>query len=150
MLTVTIASEIPRTVMDAIEDLLDSHGADYRVGEIALDDPTKNGIGGYRKGDPETSRKAAVDVYPRTGNQRHRVLMAIADAGARGAIAYEIEVATGINYRSLTPRIGELKAGEWVQGTGRTRVGNMGAQQEILVLTDKAHLWIAKKERRRC
>lgn len=132
--------EIPPNVLADVEDLLDSARLRYRVS--AQEDPTKPGLGGFRRTDPDTSRLAAVQVYPRTGTQRERVLMAIHGAGDTGAIPYEIEAATGINYRSLTPRIGELKAGGWVAGTGDTRTGNMGAEQEILVVTEKTRDFI--------
>lgn len=131
--------EIPPNVLADVEDLLDGAHLRYRVSE---QDPTKPSLGGFRRTDPDTSRLAAVQVYPRTGTQRERVLLAINAAGDTGAIPYEIEAATRINYRSLTPRIGELKAGGWVVGTGNTRTGNMGAEQEILVVTEKARDFI--------
>jgi B-block binding subunit of TFIIIC len=138
MKVITI-TEIPIAVLCDVEDVLDDAKVSYRVEDV---DPTRNAIGGFRRGDPTTSRLAALQAFPRTGNQRHKALLAIAAAGTRGATAYELEQATGINYRSLTPRIGELKAGGWVAAKG-ARLGNMGAQQEVLVATQRTLDWLS-------
>lgn len=143
---IRIASSVPEAAMEQIEDLLDAHGVRYRIAEEQLEDPTANHIGAFRRTDSTTSRKAAVGVFPRSGTQRGRVLRALRDAGEYGATSAEIEAATAIIYRSLTPRIGELKAGGWIVSTGRTRTGNMGAEQEVLVLTEKAHAWFSRGE----
>lgn len=110
------------------------------------DDPTRNEMGGVRGGDPDTSKKAAKIVYPRTGSQRHLALMAVAICGNSGAIADDVSRLTKIPWRSITPRLGELKRAGWITPDGRTRVGEMGAQQEVIVLTEKAKEWIKKKE----
>ena len=45
---------------------------------------------------------------------------------------------TGIPYRSVTPRIGELKKGGWVRTVpGRTRRTSSGEKAEVLTLTQK-------------
>lgn len=110
------------------------------------DKPDENKIGGFRKGGPSTSKAAAIQIYPRTGSQRYRILMAIRQAGDHGLTAHETAEATGILYRSVTPRIGELKNGGWVRANGKTRRSDMNMQVEVLVLTPKAIQWIEEKE----
>jgi hypothetical protein len=100
---------------------------------------------GVRTTDPETSRAAAKLNYPRRGSQRHKALMAIANAGSGGLTASEIEAKTDVPFRSLTPRLGELKNMRLIKcDDGKTRTGPMGAQQDVLVLT-----WLGAAQVRR-
>lgn len=95
------------------------------------------GPGQHRRDDPATSKAAAnMDIGGRT-TKRFAVFAAIARAGHFGATATELEQATGIEYRTLTPRIGELKRWGWVTTNGLTRPGDHGAQQDVNVLTSK-------------
>lgn len=48
--------------------------------------------------------------------------------------AADLEQITGIEYRTLTPRIGELKRGGFVIASGE-RMGDRGAMQDVLYLT---------------
>lgn len=96
-----------------------------------------NYMGAVRSSDPATSVAAAKAVYPRSGSLRHTVLMFIAHHGDHGATAHELEQATGIEYRSLTPRIGELKKAGFIRTNGETRVGGRGSYMDVNVLTDK-------------
>lgn len=73
--------------------------------------------------------------------------MAVVEAGDHGATASEIEAATGVPFRSLTPRLGELKNGGWVKPSGFTRRGPMGADQDVIIATDKAREWIYRQEK---
>lgn len=98
---------------------------------------TRNSVGAARSSDPSTSKEAAKAVYPRSGSLRHTVLLWIAHNGDHGATAHELEQATGIEYRSLTPRIGELKKAGFIRTTGHTRIGGRGAAMDVNVLTDK-------------
>lgn len=89
--------------------------------------------GAARTDDPQTSKDAA--KYPGRNSQRWRVLMAIRSAAVRGATAEEVARITGIEYRSVTPRIGELRNAGFIEGNGETRTSSLDNQQEVLVLT---------------
>lgn len=102
-------------------------------------DPAADAPGQARRGDVATARAAALAAEPRSGSQRYRVLRCIGRA-ANGATAHEIARATGIPYRSVTPRIGELKRGDWVRPSGETRRSDMGSDVEVLEWTDRARL----------
>jgi hypothetical protein len=146
---------VEREIDIAVSDILDEGGFDYHViVSMVVDgdepeelvDPREGQIGGFRKTDPETSRKAAVMNYPGRKTQRWEIMMAIAQAGSWGMTAEEASRQTGIEYRSATPRIGELKSGDWIKGKGTTREGSMRAEQEILVLTERAKRYLEVKE----
>lgn len=95
----------------------------------------RNAPGRARSADPDTSKDAALGVFPRSGSQRRRIFDAIAKAGA--LTSEEVSEITGIPFaRSSGPRISELKRGGWIETAG-TREGTMGAEQEVLVLTEK-------------
>lgn len=99
--------------------------------ESSLDGP-----GQARNNDVATAKAAAITLG-RPGNKRRVVLRAIIDAGPHGLTAEEAVALTGIEYRTLTPRIGELKRGGYVLALdGVTRPGTHGAQQQVLVPTD--------------
>lgn len=137
MKVITLPS-VPSHVLAAVEDVLTAAQVNYHVED---QDPTVNAPGAFRRTDPSTSKRAAGEQFPRSGSQRYRVLMAIINAGWQGATATQIEEKTGIPFRSLTPRIGELKRGGWVKAAGFTRTGSMGAQQEAVIVTQKALDW---------
>lgn len=125
-----------------VEHILHEHDARLLQVTVTIDewppgDPTANAPGQSRRGDTATARAAALAAEPRTGSQRARVLRCIADA-TDGATAHEIALLTGIDYRSVTPRIGELKRGDWVRANGRTRASDMGSEVEVLELTQRA------------
>lgn len=85
-------------------------------------------------GSTETSRKAALDNYPRSGTQRHRVLMALYVASRT---RQEIAKATDLPDNSVRPRVKELMTGGWVETTGETRVTETGSDADVLKLTMK-------------
>ena len=106
------------------------------------------GAGGVRRTDPGTSRKAAGDVAPRTGTQRGRLLGAIVAAGDDGLISEEAAELAGVEFaRSSGPRLAELKAGGWIRTTGKTRLGSLGSEQDVLVATDKGRAAAADMRR---
>lgn len=63
--------------------------------------------------DPDTSRQAAYDTWPRANSQRLRALELLQQAGARGMTGDQLDVALG-GYNGRR-RLSELKAGGWVQ-----------------------------------
>lgn len=105
-----------------------------------------DGPGQARAVDGATA-KAAAQITIKRGTQRHKVLQAVRAAGAYGATAHELEVDTGIPYASLTPRIGELKRGGYIEETSRTRPSQYGVQQAVLILS-MSGVWADAPERR--
>lgn len=91
------------------------------------------GPGQARATDGPTARAAAVKT-PQRGSQRWAVLEALAK---REMTAFELVETTGIIYRSLTPRIGELKHGDYIEETGETRKTDTDSDAVVLRLTDK-------------
>lgn len=81
-----------------------------------------------------TSRKAALDNYPRSGSQRHRILLALRN---RGMTREEIEFALQLSGNAVRPRVDELMKGGWVEATDRTRKTTLGSDAEVLVATTK-------------
>ena len=112
----------------------------------AIPEITANHLGGFRSTDPSTSRKAALDNYPRSGTQRARCFAAILMAGDRGATCAEVMDATDLAHQSASTRLSELKRGGWVVVAGE-RTGELGAKQEVLVATLKAKEAAAAAER---
>lgn len=100
----------------------------------------ENSTGGARRSDPDTSKDAALEVFPRSGSQRRKIFDAIAAAGENGLTSEEVSESTGIAFaRSSGPRISELKRGGWIEPNG-TRPGTLKAEQEVLVLTEKGRV----------
>lgn len=94
--------------------------------------------GQARRGDTSTAKAAAASLG-KPGNKRRRVLQAIIDAGGRGLTSEEAVAVTGIEYRTLTPRVGELKRWGYIEALeGVTRLGTHGAQQQVLIATQRA------------
>lgn len=118
------------------EQFLISNGKDQRT-KRELSSHDEDAQGGTRNTDPETSRKAALQNMPRSGSQRHRALVAIVAAGSHGLTGHEVSEATGIEYRSVTPRLRELKDGDWIVDADFTRATNLNAQAQVLLATEK-------------
>lgn len=97
---------------------------------MSLDKPG----GEARRDDPETAQEAAARAEAQA--QRLRVMIAVADAGERGLTPAEIEEVTGIEFRSVTPRVGYLKRGGFIAAHGK-RPGDHGRDQQVLVLTPR-------------
>lgn len=108
------------------------------ISRAPLGEHDANALGGFRAGDHETSRKAAIYNYPRSGNQRHRILMALAAAGEHGLITDEMLELTRIPYVSASARVTELCDGGWIEDSKRTRQTRLGAEAKIWVVTEKA------------
>lgn len=133
-----------RDLMAALERLGVKPGDEFLIAPAtaegpAAEDPAADGLGGFTAGS-DTSRKAALDNYPRSGSQREKVLACIRAAGVAGRTAHEVAEKTGLYYGSVTPRIGELKRGGWIQATDATRVSEHGSEAEVLVPTEKTYL----------
>jgi len=101
-------------------------------------DPAKNHLPGFRRTDPTTSRKAALDVYPRTGNQRGRALVAIIKSPS-GATYAEVQAETSVN--GIWKRISELKQNGWIEARGRRVVPETGSEADVYFPTERAIRW---------
>jgi len=102
-----------------------------------LSEVRQNRLGRWHSGSAATARKAALDNFPTSGKQRHRVLLAVHAAGARGATSDEISAAHRIRLYSVKPRLIELREGGWVEAAGE-RPSETGSMVQVFVATDKA------------
>lgn len=94
-------------------------------------------LGPFSK-DSETSRQAALQNYPKSGTQRHKVLVAIGRSGAYGRTRDELASELGLPDSGTDARVWELLRGGFVREDGdRTRETQAKAQASVLVLTDK-------------
>lgn len=90
--------------------------------EPTLFDPRPGIVGATH---PDTSHAAAVQVMPRTGTQRRRVLDYIAACGDHGATDLELQHALGLGGNSERPRRVELVTAELIADSGRRRRGHI-------------------------
>lgn len=158
------AEELQRDIQIAIYDLLDEADIDYKSillkvvnGDKAVQDYEEesgkslddlfvgNEIGGFRGGDPDTSRKGALDVYPRSGKHKHKILLAIARSGDQGMTYEEVESETGI--KNAHKRISELQQGGWLRSAGERLATKTGSMSNIWVITERAEHFIETKEK---
>lgn len=98
-----------------------------------LDQPQ---MGAFVK-DSETSRKAALDNYPKSGSQRKAVLLEIAKAGDHGRTREELSTRLQLDDNSVRPRVVELMVGDFVRETERARPTRTGSDAAVVVLTAK-------------
>lgn len=99
------------------------------------EDYEQDALGGFTA-DSETSRNAALANYPRSGRQRHQILMAVFRAGAYGKTFDEIR--DDLSIYSADRRMSELAEGGWLEVTERTRKTNRGSDARVMVCTPKA------------
>lgn len=93
-----------------------------------------NALPGARNSDPATSHSAAATAYPKSGQNRWKVLMEVALAGERGLTQDEVLERSGV--AGAWKRISELLQGGWI-GVHGTRKGHSGTDQRVYVLTPK-------------
>jgi hypothetical protein len=86
---------------------------------------------------PETERKAAIAVYPRTGTARRRVLDHIAAAGEHGSTDEEASLALQMRLYTAAPRRKELVDDGWVEDSGKRRPTATGTDAAVWVLTEQ-------------
>lgn len=108
---------------------------------VAEGSPDADGAGLVREGGAGTSKQAAYEVLPKTGQQRRRILDAVVavarDPRVVGLTDVELQRSTGINPNSLRPRRVELVDGGWLAPSGQTRE-HYGNDHTVWVLTEKA------------
>lgn len=144
----------------AVYDVLDESGIDYSTHvlgfvteEKSLDtliDEQNEGVddkslGGFRGSDPDTSRKGAIDAYPRTASQRWKALIEIAKSGDQGLTYAEVELKTDVN--DVWKRLSELKQAGWIEESGERVVKGTGSLATIWKITPKAERYIEQKEK---
>ena len=112
-------------------------------GRMAGHDPDDNVLGGFTA-DNEESRKAALANYPRSGNQRHKVLLCVFKQGQHGATFDEVRDFTGIY--SADRRFSELVEGGWLERTERTRRTGRGEEAIVCITSQKAEEFIKNRE----
>lgn len=130
-----------------LDELGVAEGEEFLVGvgnaEGKLDSPDENALGGFSRGS-DTSRKAAIDNYPRSGSQRYRCLVAIARAGATGRTFDELR--QELNLYSADRRLSELKDGGWIEANGDERKTQHGSDAVVYVLTAKGEREVKARE----
>ena len=99
-----------------------------------LSNPDEKHLGPFAK-DSETSRRAAIDAYPRQGSQRWKILKALV---VSPLTRYEIMQQTGLLENSVRPRVVELIEGGWIEETDQTRPTGSKSKAVVLALTAKA------------
>lgn len=132
---------IPSNVLAAVEDLLDGAQLRYRVEQQI---PNGNGVGPYTK-NSDTSRRAALLNFPRSGSQRDRILRAIRKAGSSGMTRDELARQLHLPDSSVDGRVWELKHGHWVCDAEHTRKTSSGGDARALVLTGKSIIYFRNR-----
>jgi hypothetical protein len=94
-----------------------------------------NVIGIVGRRHPETAKKAAFHVKPKTGTQRWRVFTWIWTHG--GATDEEIQTGLKISGDSERPRRTELVEGGWIEDSMGTRKTGSGEDAIVWTLTSK-------------
>jgi hypothetical protein len=102
--------------------------------QLTLSDPDKKHLGPFAW-ESETSRRAAIDAYPRQGSHRWKILKALV---VSSLTRYEITQRTGLLENSVRPRVIELIEGGWIEETDLTRPTNSKSKAVVLSLTAKA------------
>jgi hypothetical protein len=142
-----IAATLEEIAVDYGEEFVILPAADLANGTIyELDAHDQTKLGGFRSGS-DSARKAAIDNYPRSGSQRHRVLVALVEAGERGVTSDEIHASTGMNLYSVKPRLIELREGGWAEQNGKTRPSPRGSATDVYVATERGKAAVREKER---
>lgn len=85
-------------------------GERFRVEKVVEDGDALNFVAGSR-----TSRRAAIDSYPRRSSQKRRILMEVAQAGAEGLTSDEAEDRTGLRHQSCSARLVDLRKADLVE-----------------------------------
>lgn len=126
-----------RDLTTALDKIGAHEGVCFRV-ELAPDeDIDQDKLGGFVR-DSETSRKAALDNFPRAKSQRRRVLEFTLYRRDVGCTADEAEAAIGLPPQSGSARMVELKQWGWVEPNGEQRPTRNGSMAAVMIATPKA------------
>ncbi len=96
-----------------------------------LETVTPAGIGKHHRAGPDTEKLAARAIAPRTGSQRHTVLLHLVLAGWQGLTDGQLEEVTGLRRSSICARRNELREHGYVADSGRRRRDPSGMQAII-------------------
>lgn len=107
-------------------------------GQQRIADASANHLGGFAS-ESDTSRKAALDNYPRSGTQRLRVLEEVIRRAETGVTSEEIAERLSMHLPSVKPRLTELREGGFVEKVD-ARPGAMGSDVDVYKPTDKGRL----------
>jgi hypothetical protein len=95
--------------------------------------------------DSSTSRRAALDNYPRQGTQRWRIIYALSH---RSMTRDELRRELGLSHQSIGPRVLELIQGGWVCETEMERETETGSRAKVVALDQKAREELTRREGR--
>lgn len=101
-----------------------------RYGDLPLFDQAR-----ARKTDPVTSHEAAKLITPSLNKIEQVIYDALRSFLPGGATSDEIVEASGIQYRTVTPRLKPMCKKGFVVDSGETKRGDSGRQQIIWVAT---------------
>lgn len=128
-----------REVASALDDAGVLAGEEFVIAKVEknpkIEQPGDNALGGFQ-GHSETSRKAALANYPKSGSQRRRILNFLIAQGGR--TREELAERLDLPDSSVRPRIVELVEGDWVEETKITRRTKAGQQAAVVIATRKA------------
>lgn len=102
--------------------------------DVAASDATS--LGPFAR-DSDTSRKAALANYPRSGTQRHRILEYVIGMGDYGATRDGIAMVLGLGPQSVGPRVLELIEGGWLHESAQLRPTRNQNEAVVLLYTGK-------------
>lgn len=105
---------------------------------VAASSPTADGPGRVRRDGSSTSKAAALQVLPKSGTWRGKVLAFVVGRGEVGATFEEICRGLGRDYSNIGPRVRELVEGGWVEDSRSTRRGTSGSDQMVWRATKRA------------
>lgn len=138
-----------KTLIEALDRLGVEPGMEFMVApahiqEDLLEPHDEDALGPFVR-ESDTSRRAALDNYPRSGSQRHRVLAEIARAGDHGRTRDELTELLQLSQSSLHPRVWELKGGDFIdEDEERTRITRAGSEASVLTLSEKGKKAVAE------
>lgn len=104
-------------------------------------DPLAPAPGLARHDHQATAKQAALEVFPRTGTQRRRILIELYAAGSFGRTRDELAERLNLSPNTVRPRVVELLDGKWIEPNGQTRNSSSGRPAEVLTLTEKARTY---------
>lgn len=128
-------------MMNALNSLGVQPGDDFILARPPYTEPDAaeglkdNKLGPFAR-EQDTSRKAALANYPRSGSQRERILYRIVKQALNGQTRAELET-LGLVGDAIRPRVLELIEGGWIKETEVTRKTQLGNDAVVLVATDK-------------
>lgn len=125
-------SEVTGGSIEKVELVAEDVGGD-------LSDLGESKLGPFAK-DSETSRKAALDAYPRQGTQRSRIIAVLAQRPlTREGLANRLD----LSENTIRPRVKELIEGGWIEETMHTYKTTRGSDAKVLKISGRAAVELA-------